>query len=116
MMISHFMIEWLKVNGLYKIPRGIHSGVGLHTIMHYAGVVRHHRWLYATPDGKIGWFWLRRTGPAGGIIGSLDEVHDVRPSGFALERKVSFYVGSQPVECYAPRVEADRLVSYLDRP
>jgi len=116
MMIAHFMIEWLKVGGLYKVPRGLHTGVGLHTILHYAGTVRHHRWLYVTDDGQLGWFWLKRTGPSGGIIGRVDEVHDVKPSGLALERKVTFQVGDKPVACYAPRVEADRLVSYLDRP
>ena len=116
MMIAHFMIEWLSVDGLYRIPRGLHTGVGLHTIMHYAGVVRHHRWLYATPDGQLGWFWLRRTGPTGGIIGGLADITDVRPSGLALERKVSFNCGNRQVVCYAPRVEADRLVTFLDRP
>lgn len=116
MMIAHFMIEWLSIDGLYKIPRGLHTGVGLHTAFHFAGLVRHHRWLYATPDNQLGWFWLRRTGPTGGIIGDLGDVQNVRPEGFALERKVSFTCGSRQVVCYAPRVEADRLVQFLDRP
>ncbi len=115
-MIANFMIEWLKIDGLYKIPRGLHVGLGLHTIFHYTGVVRHHRWLYVTPDGQLGWFWLRRTGPAGGIIGDLPDVRTVKPKGLALNRGVSFECGSRQVELFAPRVEADRLVSFLDRP
>jgi hypothetical protein len=116
MMIATFMIEWLKIDGLYKIPRGLHVGIGLHTILHYMGAVRHHRWIYATPDGQLGWFWLRRTGPAGGVIGATEDVRLVKPKGLALNRSVGFDCGSQHVELFAPRTEADRLVSFLDRP
>lgn len=115
MMIAHFMIEWLRVDGLYKIPRGLHVGIGLHTILHYAGLIRHHRWLYATPDGQIGWIWLRRTGPTGGVIGQLADVKNIKPMGLAMERRVSFDCGSRKVELFAPRTEADRIVSFLDR-
>lgn len=115
-MIATFMIEWLKIDGLYKIPKGMHVGIGLHTIFHYMGTVRHHRWLYVSPDGQISWFWLRRSGPAGGIIGDMSEIHLVKPKGLALNRQVRFDCGSRTVELYAPRVEADRLVAFLDRP
>ena len=115
-MIAHFMIEWLKVDGLYKIPRGLHVGVGLHTVLHYLGAVRHHRWIYSTPDGQLRWFWLRRTGPVEGVLGDLADVHLVRPKGLALNRTVTFNCGSRRVELYAPRTEADRIVSFLDRP
>ncbi len=96
------MIEWLQVDGLYKIPKGLHVGVGLHTILHYMGAIRHHRWLHISPDGQISWLWLRRTGPTGGQIGSLN-------------RRVRFEVGTRQVELYAPRVEVDRMVNFLDR-
>ncbi len=115
-MIATFMIEWLKIDGLYKIPQGVHLGIGLHTILHYLGTVRHHRWLTVSPDGQISWVWLRRTGPAGGVIGDLADVHLVKPEGLALNRRVRFDCGSRSVELNAPRVEADRLVAFLDRP
>ncbi len=114
-MLTHFMIEWLQVDGLYKIPKGLHVGVGLHTILHYMGAIRHHRWLHISPDGQISWLWLRRTGPTGGQIGSLDDVHNIKPTGLALNRRVRFEVGTRQVELYAPRVEVDRMVNFLDR-
>jgi hypothetical protein len=115
-MIAQFMIEWLKIDGIYQIPRGLHIGIGVHTFLHYMGAIRHHRWLYATPEGQLGWMWLRRTGPTGAIIGNLAEIQDVRPKGLALNRYVSFRIGSRTVDTYAPRIEADRLVSFLNRP
>ena len=115
MMLNHFIIEWLRVDGLYKIPRGLHTGVGLHTILHFMGAVRHHRWLTVSPEGQLAWFWLRRTGPAGGVIGQIDEVKNIKPSGLALERGLRFECGSRKVDTYGPRVEIDRLVTFLDR-
>ena len=66
-------------------------------------------------DGQISWLWLRRTGPTGGQIGSLDDVHNIKPTGLALNRRVRFEVGTRQVELYAPRVEVDRMVNFLDR-
>jgi hypothetical protein len=116
MIKAHFMIEWLKVDGLYCIPRGPHVGIGLHTILHYAGLVRHHRWLVVNTEGQLSWFWLKRTGPAGGVIGAVEEVQDVRPMGLVFERMVRFNCGSRVVQLFAPRIEADRIVAFLSRP
>ena len=116
MMMAHFMIEWLKIDGLYRIPRGLHIGIGLHTILHYAGIIRHHRWLVTTTEGELRWIWLRRTGPVGGTIGKLSDIHDVRPMGLVFERMVRFNCGDRVVQLYAPRIEADRVVAFLSRP
>jgi hypothetical protein len=113
---AHFMIEWIKIDGLYCIPRGLHVGIGLHTALHYAGLVRHHRWLMASGEGQLTWLWLRRTGPVSGVIGDIEEVHEVRPIGMVFERMVRFSCGSRQVQLFAPRVEADRIVAYLSRP
>jgi hypothetical protein len=115
MLKAHFMVEWLKVDGLYCIPRGLHVGIGLHTILHYAGLVRHHRWLVVN-DGRLSWFWLRRTGPVTGVIGDVEDVHDVRPMGLVFERLVRFGCGNRTVQLFAPRIEADRIVAFLSRP
>lgn len=116
MVRAHFMIEWLKIDGLYSIPRGLHVGIGVHTILHYAGLVRHHRWLLVGPEGELSWLWLRRTGPIGGVIGHTDDVHDVRPMGLVFERMVRFTCGSRVVQLFAPRTEADRIAAFLSRP
>lgn len=116
MMIAHFMVEWLRIDGLYRIPRGLHVGIGLHTVLHYVGVVRHHRWLCASTAGELSWLWLRRTGPVRGVIGNLDEVQVVKPSGLLFERKVNFSCGDRKIELLAPRVEADRIAAFLSRP
>jgi len=113
---AHFMIEWLKIDELYCIPRGLHMGIGLHTVLHYTGVVRHHRWLMCSSDGQLSWLWLRRTGPVSGIIGNVEDVHDVRPMGMVFERLVHFQCGSRAVQLFAPRIEADRIVAFLSRP
>jgi hypothetical protein len=110
-----FMIEWLRIDGLHRIPRVLPFDLGLHTILHYAGLARHHRWLLAN-DGKLQWLWLRHTGPIGGVIGALEEVSDLRPRGLVVNRHVHFRCGSRSVELLAARTEADRLVSFLDRP
>jgi hypothetical protein len=116
MMNSSFMIEWLKVDGLYRIPRGLHLGIGLHTILHYGGLIRHHRWLVVNAEGQISWLWLRRSGPTGGVIGNLEDVKDVRPTGLVFERMVRFRCGDRPVQLFAPRIEADRIVAFFSKP
>lgn len=116
MIKARFMIEWLQIDGLYQISRGPHISVGIHTILHYAGLLRHHRWLLVGSGGQLGWLWLRRSGPAGGWIGALDEVRDIRPRGLVFERLVRFHCGGSEVQLFAPRIEADRIVTYLSRP
>lgn len=116
MMNASFMVEWLKIDGLYRIPRGLHVGVGVHTVLHYIGLLRHHRWLVVGTGGELSWLWLRRSGPTGGRIGNIDEVDEVKPVGLVFERRVRFMCGEHEVQLFAPRIEADRIVSFLSQP